>query len=315
VNNRRILYILHPFDFPAGGVAVIYEHVELLAASGFNAYVALPEKPPVDFYQSRAPLMIHHGKLELQPGDIYVIPEGFGEYMEVLKDAPARKLMFCQSLSFLPFSANPHLGFREYHVDGVIVSSEAIRSFFSEVYRMPDVPLIPCAIDPHKFPIGRAKVRQIAYMPRKLPQEAQFIQATFRRIYPEYADIPWVAIENRTRQEAADILGASEVFMYLSYLESFGLPPLEAMACGCLVAGYHGNGGREYMTERNGWWAEGGDWRACVDGLACAFRLLDAGGEPLEAMRREMAATVGRYSPERMKQALLAFWEAEVNAP
>lgn len=315
MKNRRIIYILHPFDFPAGGVAVIYEHVEVLASAGFDAYVALPEKPAVDFYNTTAPLIIHHGKLDLRPGDICVIPEGFMAYMDVLRTAPVRKLMFCQNQYYLPFSDNPLLGFEEYRVDGVMASSEAIRSFFRDVYGMTHVPLIPCAVDADVFSSKRPKLRQIAFMPRKLPQDAAFIQATFRRMYKEYAAIPWVAIEHKTRREVAEIMAASEVFLSLSHMESFGLPPLEAMASGCLVAGYHGDGGREYMNERNGWWAETGDWRACVAGLASALKLLEAGGAPLEAMRRETAATVACYSRERMKQALVAFWEAEVNAP
>lgn len=315
LKNRRIIYILHPFDFPSGGVAVIYEHVEVLVRNGFDAYVALPEKPAVDFYNSTAPLIIHHGRWDVRLGDIYVIPEGLMAYAELLKSAPVRKIMFCQNQYYMPFSDNPLLGFGEYHVDGVIASSVAIRSFFNEVYRMPDVPLIPCAVDTAMFPDMRTKVRQIAFMPRKLPHEAQFIQATFRRMYKQYAAIPWVAIEGRTRREAAEVMAASEVFLSLSHLESFGLPPLEAMACGCLVAGYHGDGGREYMNARNGWWADPGDWRACVKGLASALQLLETGGEALENVKREMAATVGRYTPERMEQALLGFWEAEVSIP
>jgi len=42
----------------------------------------------------------------------------------------------------------------------------------------------------------------------------------------------------------ADILRSSRVFLSFSQREGFGLPPLEALACGCAVVGYHGFGGR-----------------------------------------------------------------------
>jgi hypothetical protein len=41
MNKRRIIFILEPFEFPAGGVAVIYDHVDILSLNGFNAFVAL----------------------------------------------------------------------------------------------------------------------------------------------------------------------------------------------------------------------------------------------------------------------------------
>ncbi len=52
------------------------------------------------------------------------------------------------------------------------------------------------------------------------------------------------------------------------------MPPLEAMASGCLVAGFHGDSGREYMNQNNSWWEEDGDWLTCVNGLAALLNLL-----------------------------------------
>ena len=74
MKNRRIIFILEPFEFPAGGVAVIYDHVEILSQNGFQAFVALPKKPSVDFYNSKAPMIID-SNIKYQEGDIYVIPE------------------------------------------------------------------------------------------------------------------------------------------------------------------------------------------------------------------------------------------------
>ncbi|MBT8536180.1 glycosyltransferase [Polynucleobacter paneuropaeus] len=134
-------------------------------------------------------------------------------------------------------------------------------------------------------------------------------------MYPQYAQIPWVKIHDLDREAAASILGESEISLSLSYQESFGLPPLEAMASGCLVAGYHGDGGREYMNEQNGWWADASDWRTCVEGLAQALKLLDEGGEELAKMHQAMADTVAKYSQEKMKAALLKFWAEEIKKP
>ncbi len=310
MNDRRIIYVLEPFDSPFGGVAIIYRHVELLAARGYSAFVHLPEQPTVDFYASRAPLLV--GGFSLRSSDILVIPEILGWALRQFKPLPVRRLMFCQNHNHLPAGVAGPAVLAEWGVDGVIASSEIVRAHLQAVYGLQNVPLLPCAVDTSRFSPARSKQRQIAFMPRKLPHDAVFIQAEFKRSHPRYADVPWVAIDGVTQTEAARMLGESAVFLSLSHRESLGLPPLEAMACECLVAGYHGEGGREFATSQNGWWAASGDSRACIDGLAAALDVLERDGEPLAARRLAMAETVARYGERRMEAELLAFWQAEL---
>ena len=314
MSDQRIIYVMHPFDVPFGGVANIYRHVEVLQRHGMPAFVALPSLPVRDFYGSAAPILLHSGKLRdcVGEGDVLVIPEGFANVASELAGTPARRLMFCQNQHYLPFSPDPRRGFAEFRVDGVIASSRAIADFFREVYGMADVPVLPYAIDPTRFKAAARKKRQIAYMPRKLRGEVAFMMATFKRRHQRHAEIPWIDIDNVSQAELADLLGESAVFLSLSHRESFGLPPLEAMACGCLVAGFDGGGGREYATSDNGWWAERGDWKGAIDGLAAAFDLLDGGGPDLLARQQAADATVRRYSPARLELELLAFWTTEL---
>ena len=311
LKDRRIIYFCIPFDFPSGGVAVIYKHVEILSRRGFNAFLALPRLPAVDFYNSNPPLIIHNWNMRFEKGDICVIPEGFRNYMEDLKAYSVRKVMFCQNHYLLPFSGDFSIGASEYPVDNIVVSAESIRNFMTEVYGLSNVPVIPCSVDTDVF-YGGKKIRQVAFMPRKLKAEAAFIEAAFKRKYREYSHIPWVAIDGQPQAEVARIMRSSEVFLSLSSKDSFGLPPLEAMASGCLVAGFHGDGGREYMTKNNGWWADSSGWLDCVKGLAAAFQLIDEGGTRLEEIKKSMKLTVERYSVESMEEALVNFWKSEL---
>lgn len=96
------------------------------------------------------------------------------------------------------------------------------------------------------------KEKIIAYMPRKRPVEAAFIKDIFRYTYPEYDDWQWHAIDNVSEAEAAAVMARAGVFLALSRLESLGLSPLEAMASGCIVAGFTGIGGQEYARPENG---------------------------------------------------------------
>jgi glycosyltransferase involved in cell wall biosynthesis len=311
---QRILYVLEPFDVPYGGVATIYRHVEILHANGLPASIAISKAPARDFYEIAAPTLIHGGRLEqlVTANDVLVIPEGFKAHLDALAGLSAKRFLFCQNQRFLQFSEDPSLGVAEFNVDGVIASSQAICDFFRDVYGLTDVPLLPYAIDPELFKPANEKRRQIAYMPRKFGAEAAFIEAVFKRRYPRHAKVPWVSIDNVKQSIAAKMLGESEVFVSFSHRESFGLPPLEAMSSGCLVAGFHGDGGLEYITVENGWWAVSGDWKSTTDGLAAALDLLDAGGPALDAMRGAMAATVTRYSPARRDSALLSFWREQI---
>lgn len=196
----------------------------------------------------------------------------------------------------------------------LIASSVAIQDHLRNRHGLSDVPLIPCAVDPIRFAPVKEKKRQIAFMPRKLPADAATIQVTFRRRYRRFADVPWVSIDQVSQAEAARVLNESSVFLSLSNRESLGLPPLEAMASGCLVAGYHGDGGREYISDLNGWWAETGDVEACAEGLAAALDMLDHDDQQLVARRAAMLQTVARYSPQRMQTAIVDFWHVELGS-
>lgn len=326
MSDRRIIYVLRPKSFPFGGAKGIYRHVEILHAHGFPAFVALHRKPRIDFYESKAPLLIFGSffmrsrasiQRAVRPGDIWVIPEAYMSYIRALSVTPAKRIMICQSQYSLPFTADPLAGLAEFGAHSLLVTTESQMQFFRDVYgRADDVSYIQgYEVNPAIFSPASQKKRQIAFMPRKLPADAPFIQATFKRRYPRYADVPWVSIDHLPQNEVARIMSESAVFLSLSHKDALGLPPLEAMACGCLCAGYHGDGGRTYMTPENGWWANDGDWLACVDGLAAALAVFDGEAGDAAAYRRAMARTVEEYSPQRLEAALVDFWRRELATP
>jgi glycosyltransferase involved in cell wall biosynthesis len=53
-------------------------------------------------------------------------------------------------------------------------------------------------------------------------------------------------IDHMTEAETVAVLRKSAVFLSLNAREGFDLPPLEAMASGCVVVGFHGGCGRVY---------------------------------------------------------------------
>jgi glycosyltransferase involved in cell wall biosynthesis len=53
--------------------------------------------------------------------------------------------------------------------------------------------------------------------------------------------------ESMPQEELHDAMSRHRYFLTLSPREGFGLAPLEAMAAGCTVVGFHGGGGLEFM--------------------------------------------------------------------
>lgn len=66
-----------------------------------------------------------------------------------------------------------------------------------------------------------------------------------RRALPRQASL--TVIDGLAEDEVAATLKATDVFVAISAKEAFGLPPLEAMAAGCAVVGFPGDGGFEFM--------------------------------------------------------------------
>ena len=67
----------------------------------------------------------------------------------------------------------------------------------------------------------------------------------------------------------------SAVFLSFGHPEGFSLPPAEAMACGCVVIGYHGRGGREYFRPEFSYPIAMGDvvrYAETVEGLLTEFQ-------------------------------------------
>ena len=143
---------------------------------------------------------------------------------------------------------------RNYGVEGVIASTVTVRDFLL-LAGWPDAPLVPYAIDTERFR-PQPKTLQIAYMPRKRSLDATTIRFLFPRRFPEYADVPWVALDGMHRDKIAEELRRTAIFLTLGQNESMGLPALEAMAAGALVAGFHGDGDlgcRRQGIVRFGW--------------------------------------------------------------
>lgn len=310
----RIFYFSKHFGYPLGGVRIAHRHVALLRRNGFDARILLVDDVRDSFFDDPGVVIEKLADYpEFRADDILVIPEPWSAYIRQAGASPARSLVFCQNHFNLFFGLGDARSYSDYGIDGVFCCSQVISTFLKEIIGVSEAPVVRNAIDHTMFKPG-PKRRQIALMPRKMKFEANFLRGLFRARHPRYRDVPWVAIERETELRVAEILSGSEIFLALGRNEGFGLPPIEAMASECLIAGFVADGGRDYATEENGFWQLSEDNVGIVDGIAAALDQMET--EDGRRARRDMLqaglATAARYSLSLMEEDLVAFWTGQV---
>lgn len=307
-DTRPALYYACTLPLRAGGELVNFQHVAALCRRGWRAFALLDASAELPSWPLAVPMVRWGPGLELTERDWLVVPEvTHPENLIRLAALPARLVIHNQN-PFYTFRGVADIGaLNALGLAGGLCCSQFTRDTLLGWGSDTDWQVVRPAVLPH-FAAAAGTVqrqRQIAYMPRKRPAEAAVLQALFRERFPRWADVPWVAIHDQPRQAVARTLAASEVFASLSRDEGLGLPPLEAMAAGCLVCGFDGHGGREYATPDNGHWVADGDLEAFAQALAATLDL-----DEREAERRLAAgrATAAAFSQDRFESELDAAW-------
>lgn len=307
----RIVYLTPYANSLTGGNKIAYRHVETLAALGYDAVVRRPASvPPATWFQHTAAL--EDATRPLAPDDVLVLPEDSAEAMRRCADLPNRKVIFCQN----PYALGAH-GLASLppeiaqHYRTFMACSVGVADFIARYFPYETISVVPAFADERVFaPAEKAKV--IACTPRKRPTELKVIQLIFSRIHPGAADWAWEVLETATEAEVAAAMGRASVFLSLARLEAFSITTLEAMASGCLIAGFTGIGPREYTNPTNGLWVDEDDCEAAAHALSRAAAMAEAGGGAAALMRHAARTTGARWSHAHFTQALATFWRDEM---
>lgn len=325
----RTLIFLPPLRTVSGGLAVLTGLARELAALGETVGLVLhdPNHPPVPDLPPGLP--VHPlTRPEMVPDDRYLVPEGWPNALAPGLAAGARCLVYCQNWAYL-FSGLPEdMPLSRLPVAYLAVSDPVAR-YIGGALGMTPPPILRPVIDPARFYPPPAKPDpdpvRVAFMPRK----NKALAAMIRRFTEARADrggprLAWVPIESMAPDDVAATLRACHVFLATGFPEGCPLPPLEAMACGCLPAGFAGFGGFDYMRQAgpggfapsvplrdvpwggNGFYAADHDVFGAADCLNRAARLWVAGGPTLEAALGNARATAAAYAPARRREALAA---------
>lgn len=275
--SRNIYYLCPNTKMMFGGVKKIYEHVDILNKLGFSAYILHSEfGMRCDWFENRTPIAYadaiyeapivlgENGESRLLPPiseeDIVVIPETvahqvaphtlkLGQYF-VIFNQNAYLTFHELSLAKTPFLASKEDRISPYcskNLLGTIVVSQDIVDYLHYTFpELESIYRVNITIDFNKFSYQENKKKLIAFMPRKRKTHSlQVINILRQR--NKLKDWIFIPIQDMTEIQVAETLKESAIFLSFCKTEGFPLPPLEAMACGCIVIGYDGQGGRETL--------------------------------------------------------------------
>lgn len=294
----------------SGGLQMIYAMVTALERSGIPACVWHGTEAPAYGFASNTPT--HQAlSVDLDPGDVLVMPETGGvKWQSLVPGIPVVKLVQGFSFVFDDLTADSDVapGYPGWpNVGAAIVISE----YIERVVRMMSGPgvevfRVPPMVDDSLF-APRPKKRTIAYMPRRRQDDLVAAIQLLKRSGSLPAGWSITPIDGLAQGDVARVLGESAIFLSGAYRDGFGLPGAEAMAAGCYVVGYTGDGGREYLTDEVASVIHDNDVLGMAEEVAAAARLFDAGDSGLRSRIEAGGSRIrDRYSRQAMTRALVA---------
>ena len=305
----QIVYFLPSGNSPSGGVKVLLQHVEILNRHGFDAFAF-----GLSNFQSWADI---NARVVRSEKDTFLVSHGsflvFPETERIRAEHAAKsdnfvRVVFCQNHYAMEWGALADV--RRFRDNDAFVCSSVIADAFKKRFGVPHVPVVPVPVDAARFKPAVKQPLTVAYMPRKRPGLVERL----RDAIPEASAWNWLPIDRVPEAEVARILGGASVFLSLSHQEGLGLPPLEAMAAECIVAGFHGDGGRCYATPDNGFWHDDEDLAGVAASLRKAVHLAAERTGAWAAMIAAGRRTVEQFSPAATETALLTYWRSRIRA-
>jgi hypothetical protein len=310
----RILYMSHDIAEPRGGVGVLYDHVATLRGHGFDAFV-VHATPGFRYPFARADIpVIDASNLGVARTDVLVVPEDHGSAIRKCREVNCRKVLFCQNHFFVFDGLDPGRTWTELGFSGYLCVSTPIRQALKRWFGV-DASVVRPGLDDASFADGFkpfAPPITLACMPRKGVQNLRLVQGLLAAAGQVHGkDLSWLEIHGLPKEQVAERLREAHIYVSTSVAEGLGLPPLEAMAAGCLVVGFAGGGGLDYAAPENGIWVADEDPWALAEALERTLAALhDPAAAALDAKRRAGRATAMNYTRARFEYDLVAFWSS-----
>ncbi|MBF0480264.1 MAG: glycosyltransferase family 1 protein [Desulfovibrionaceae bacterium] len=259
---RTYVYI-PPVKHTAGGIAVLCRLAARLCALGFDCALAARDaswQAPDNIEGLGDVAVVEAGQARPEAGDVWLVPEGWPTALAPGLASKARVVVYCQNWAYLLANLPEALVRHTAAVSWLAVSHPV--AWLMEYALGVSAPVLRPGVDlglfrppagglPGGKPLGASgDTLTVAYMPRKNKALAGQIREIFSaraRARGTYAD--WLEIKDMDQAGVAAALRRAHIFLATGFPEGCPLPPLEAMACGCLPVGFSGFGGLDYLRQ------------------------------------------------------------------
>ncbi len=342
--TKKIAIFLPPLQTLSGGFAVLVNLGHHLGEAGCDVCFVIKESDvPLASYAHTLPKskvsIVEWNDIELGPDYTWIVPEGWINALVLGLKAKAKCLVYVQNWSFAIPPLPGGTRWDQLDVDFLYVSDpvrmclQAVTGKDGQVLR-PGIDrnlFYPPELDNLEKPAEKAI--RIAWMPRKNKAFGNLIQHALNdRMSRLYPDIPieWVSVQNLMIEDVAKVLRGCNIFLATGFPEGCPLPPLEAMASGCMVVGFAGLGGWDYMRqarfitdeampflyepwfelretsfEGNGLYVPDADVLGATLALEQACLLMHKGGPKLATLRTNLLKTVEAYCTKEQAANIL----------
>lgn len=249
--------------------------------------------------------------------DIFVFPEVYGPNTANLLKGNS-KIIYNQGAyqTFFHYDLNLNSTVTPYlnkELIAAIVNSEDAKQYIKYVFPNMNVQRVRYGIDSKNFYYNENKKQKIAFMPRRL--RVDLIQVInilkFRGVLNNWE---LVEIHNMNESEVANALRECAFFLSFSINEGFGMPPAEAMACGCVVVGYAGKGGKEFFKEDFSYPIEDRDVILFAKTLENVIKEYEQNNKPfIEKGKKASEFILSEYSMQKEEKTILECWNTIKN--
>lgn len=244
----KICYFCPDFSPPSAGTRRLYRHVRHLNLLGYDASVVHQKKGFVlTWHGYRVPVIWIEDQPSFEKDDVLVFPEGMSTLMKETSHFPCIRIAIALNWAYIYSNLPRGENWRDYGISHVITPSPVIKDFLEWSMGM-SVTLIANYVDLHKFSYRpEKKMPKISYMSRK-DLSGEIIRTIFERKAGPHQKYQWTRLHDLTENQYAAELTTSALFLATSPQEGMPTSVLEAMAAGCLVLGFSGVGGNDYLV-------------------------------------------------------------------
>ena len=247
---RRIFYFCPDFPLPSAGTKRLYRHVCHLNRLGFDAYIVHQKKPFIlSWHGYEAPVIWVEDNPTFLNEDILVFPEAMTNMMNMTKDFPCRRIVIVLNWAYIHTNLPKGENWKDYHIKRAITPSPFIKDFVEWSMGL-DVTLIDNFVDHQRYYYDLVqKKMKISYMARK-DLSGEILHSIFLKKESVLQNYEWVHLKDLDEEKYSRHILESKIFLATSPQEGMPTSVLEAMASGCIVIGFSGVGGNDYMIDK-----------------------------------------------------------------